>query len=173
MGLFETFKMEKTTSNKKIFGMNIEDIWQLEDKTLFLIAMSDWLNRKCGYGEHISLLTLEERVIFIVDLFQAEVNNGGFDQYLHNRSGIFAGELVSSLLAIGACLTAEICKRALSTFPAELPADYEARYALLDELITDEIAEALDSFDMQIYDYPDDLENLMYLYITENKSSFK
>lgn len=155
-----------------LWDMDIKEIWNIGDINSFVIAMTGWLNRKCNYGENLSVLTPEEKTVYIVNCFQAEVNNGGFEQFLYNSSGALVGDLLSSLTAIGANHTAEIYKKALAELPHELPAEDEQREALLDELITDDISEVFASCDQQFYEYPDDLEELLYQFIVGNKGSF-
>lgn len=135
----------------------------------FVIAMNGWLSRKCNYGENISVLTPEEKTVYIIDSFQSEVNNGGFSQYLFNSSGTFVGKLAASLSAIGANRTIEIYKKALEKLPHELPADDGRRNALLEELITEDISEVFASCDRQFFEYPDNLDELIYQFIMNKK----
>ncbi len=182
MGIFDRFKKEKMPTEKELsksidefnylWNMDIKEIWNIGNMNSFVIAMTGWINRKCNYGENISVLTPEEKIVYIVNSFQSEVNNGGFDQFLFNSSGAFVGDLLSSLTTIGANRTAEIYKKALANFPHELPADDEQRDALLDELITEDISEVFASCDQQFYEYPDNLEELLYQFIVGNKGSF-
>lgn len=37
-----------------------EDVWEISDRTAFLIAMSERLCAKCGEGERLSALSPEE-----------------------------------------------------------------------------------------------------------------
>jgi hypothetical protein len=53
---------------------------------------------------------------------EADVNNGGFDQYYFNSSGDLAGDAVESLNAIGAKNTADVVRQANALFGAGGPA---------------------------------------------------
>lgn len=182
MGIFDRFKKAKMPTEKELsksidefnqlWDMDIKDIWNIGNMNSFVIAMTGWVNRKCNYGKNVSVLTPEEKIFYIVNSFQSEVNNGGFDQFLFNSSGAFARELLSSLTAIGANRTAEIYKPALAKLPHELPEDDGERDVLLDELITEDISELFASCDQQFYGYPDNLEELLYQFIIGNKGSF-
>lgn len=180
MGLFDRFKKAKMPTEKgladagdatqKLLDTDIRDIWDICNRNMFIIAMNGWLSKKCNYGENIATLTAEEKTVYIVLSFEAEANNGGFEQYLFNSSGgAFAGELVASLSAIGANRTADIYKKALENFTCELPADDELRSKLLDELLTDEISKIFASCDRQFYEYLDNLEMLVYQFIINKK----
>lgn len=183
MGLFDRFKKKKMTTHKemadalakveKLLNMDIKDIWDLEeDCPSFVMAMNGWICRKCSYGENISALTDEERVFFIVMGLDAEVKNGGFDQYLFNSTGDFANELLSSLYTVGADKTAIIFQRALDALGCKLPSNREQRIDLLEELRTDEISAIFDGCDNEFYEEPDDIETLCYQFILKNKSRF-
>lgn len=106
MGLFDRFKKAKMPTEKgladagdatqKLLDTDIRDIWDICNRNMFIIAMNGWLSKKCNYGENIATLTAEEKTVYIVLSFEAEANNGGFEQYLFNSSGgAFAGELVA------------------------------------------------------------------------------
>lgn len=182
MGIFDRLKKKKMPTEKELsksidefnylWNMDIKEIWNIGNMNSFVIAMTGWVNRKCNYGENISVLTSEEKTVYIVNCFQAEVNNGGFDQFLFNCSGAFVGDLLYSLNTIGANRTAEIYKEALVNLPHELPVDDEQRDALLDELITEDISEVFASCDQQFYECHDNLEELLYQFIVENKGCF-
>ena len=141
----------------------------ISDKASSVIAISERLNKKCNYGANMSALTPEERIFYIVDTFQVEVNNGGLAQYWYNSSGAFAGEVASSLSAIGAEYTAKVYREALTKLHHELPADDHLRRSLLDELLTEELSEALVSYDQMIYEYVDDLDGLLYFFFIHNQ----
>ena len=157
---------------EKLWKLSLQDIWSIADKNQFVIAMSGWLDRKCKGGANPAVLSPEEKTVYVVDSFQSEVNNGGFSQYLYNGSGALAGELLSSLAAIGADCTAEIYRDVLSLLPPELPADELLRNELLDEVITADISAVMSAADDRFYTYPDDLEELLYRFIMNHKSCF-
>lgn len=175
MNIFDKFKKRFSRSTNDLdhlLDIDIKEIWNISNTNSFVIAMSEWVNKKSDYGEDIAALTPEEQTFYIVDSFQKEVNNGGFDQFLLNSSGVFAGEIVSSLLTIGANRTADIYKEAFTALPRKLPEDGEQRAALLDSLITEDISEVFDSCDQAFYKYPDNLDELLYQFAINNKESF-
>lgn len=182
MGLFDRFKKKRMPTKReaadsldsfqKLLHMDINDIWATGDQNSFVLAMAGWLNRKCSYGERMSALTPEEKTVYIVDSFRAEINNGGFDQYLYNSSGALAGELLSSLSAIGADRTAGIFRPMLERLPCPIPQDHEERDRLLNEALTEDILEAFSLCERRFYESPDDLEALLYRYIFDNRRCF-
>lgn len=126
----------------------------------------------CDYGQNVDLLNEYERTIFVTQEMENEVNNGGFFQFFDNSSGQFSGEIVQAFTKIGAVKTAEICKRAVEVFGQELPADWEKRRALLDQIENEAVAEVLDACDTAFYNYEEDLEALNTAYIIKNIEHF-
>ena len=87
----------------------------------YIINMYESISIKCNYGEDIDKLNKYEKVFYVCQLLESEVNNGGFFQFFYNFSGIFTYELVDSFKEIKAHKTAEICKKAISTLNFKLP----------------------------------------------------
>ena len=124
---------------------------------------------KCKYGDAIEKLNEHERIIFITQSLEEEVNNGGFSQFFYNSSGNFSNELVDAFTKIGAFKTAEICKKAVAVFGRSIPTDRNEREELLDNLDVDSL---LDECDDAFYEYEDDLVELNYTYIMEHSDFF-
>ncbi len=152
------------------------NIWEIEDKEEFIIEMDDYISKKCDYGENMESLNENERLFYITQTLEMEVNNGGFSQYFFNSGGNFANELVESFEKIGALKTADICKKAISIFPdSKVPADWGERQEFLtpdDENEEERIDEFLGECDDAFYEYEDDLVELNYQFIMNNKESF-
>jgi len=124
---------------------------------------------KCQYGEAIEKLNEHERVFYITQTLEQEVNNGGFSQFFFNSGGDLSNELVAAFTAIGAFTTAGICKNALAVLGAHVPTDRYERQELLDCLDCDD---ALSEYDDAFYEYADDLEELNYAYIMAHRNFF-
>ena len=169
MGLFDMFK-KKDKGIKK--NANMEDIWALTDTNDFVVAMTEFLDHKTKYGEDMSVLSKEERIFYITQILEMEVNNGGFSQFFYNSSGDFSNELVGAFTAIGANATAAICQKAISAFGRDIPVDRNEREEMLDELGNDVIDEILEECDSAFCDYEDDLNQLNYNFAIKNKESF-
>lgn len=173
LNFFKKKKIDRSVSSfKDLMNTNITDIWEIEDKNSFIIAMDSWVCKKCNYGDDMDKLSLQERVFFITQRIEAEVNNGGFSQYFYNSSGNFANELFDSFIAIGAEKTAQICKRAVEIFGCKIPTDRAKRDVFLDQRFTDDINAVLNECDNMFYEYLDNIEELNYQYISKNKEYF-
>lgn len=69
-------------------------------------------------GQQESDLSQDGRLIRLVAEFEADVNNGGFGQYLQNKGETRARELLEYLSAVGASRTARWLASALKS-PSE------------------------------------------------------
>jgi hypothetical protein len=100
----------------------------------------------------------------LVDDLEAEVNNGGFDQYFFNAAGDEAAAAIEALEAIGAGRTAAIVRSACARFPGGMPpADRDTRQALLTESVSPE-GDAFEDDDDAFLNYEDDLAGLVAAY---------
>lgn len=152
--------------------MNIKQILEISDPGDMVPALSEYIAIKCDYGDNMAALSGPERVFYITQALEMEVNNGGFSQFFYNSSGDFANELVSAFTTIGALHTVPICEKALSAFGCEIPADRDAREDMLDETDCDAVDEILNECDEAFYAYEDDLDALNYAYVIKHSSSF-
>ena len=150
----------------------MEHIWNLTDTNDFVIAMTEHLNEKTQYGEDMSVLSEAERIFYITQTLEMEVNNGGFSQFFYNSSGDFSNELVGAFAAIGANTTASICQKAIDAFGRDIPVDRDERQEMLDELESDELDEILEECDDAFFAYEDDLNELNYNFVVKNKEQF-
>lgn len=161
MGFWDRFKKKRENP-----------VWKIADKNSFIIEMNEIICRKCRNGEDMASLTEAERVFFLTQQLETEVNNGGFDQFIFNSTGDFSAETSNAFLEIGAEKTAAICQRAFSAFGQELPANTAKRRNLMEELQNDEINQILESCDQLFLNYEDDLEDLNYRYIMNHREAF-
>ena len=152
----------------------MEQIWNLTDKNDFVIAMKEHLDKKTQYGEDMSVLSKEERIFYITQTLEMEVNNGGFSQFFYNSSGDFANELVGAFAAIGANATVAICQSAIEALGCDIPIDRDERQEMLDELEFEYewIEEVLEECDEAFFSYEDNLNELNYDFVMKNKEQF-
>ena len=59
-------------------------IWEEPDENHFVTELSARVAEKCAYGDDFSALSPAERVFYLAQLCEEEVNNGGFDQLFFN-----------------------------------------------------------------------------------------
>ena len=153
----------------------LTDIWMIEEKENFIVEMDQYIAKKCEYGDKMEVLNDEQRVFYITQALEMEVNNGGFSQFFFNSDGCFSNELVASFEKIGAMKTAEICKKAISIYGDKVPTDRDERETVLttdDENEEERIETILNECDVEFFKYEDDLVELNYQFIISNKESF-
>ncbi|MBP3322019.1 MAG: DMP19 family protein [Clostridia bacterium] len=138
-------------------------------KNNFVVNMCETVCKKCEYGNDIEQLNEHERIFYVTQILEQEVNNGGFSQFFYNSSGGLSNELVDAFTKIGAFKTAEICKKAVAVFNGKVPTDRDEREEVLDSLDCDDVLSACDD---EFYEYEDKLEELNYAYIMDHRSSF-
>ena len=140
-------------------------------KNGILIALSESHRTKFG-KEDFSAQSIPQKVFSSIWAVESEVNNGGFSQYFFNSSCETAIFVAQALETIGAPRTADICKRAIAAaFPNGLPADSEAiRSAASD--FSDEIEDSLNALDREFYQYPHDLTELLFAYVSRHPEEF-
>ena len=160
MGLFDFLKKKNTNS------ISEEEI----DQNALVIDTFSAIDEKCEYGDAMKKLNEHERIFYITQTLEQEVNNGGFSQYFYNSSGNFANEAVHAFTQIGALKTAEICKKAVAVFNGQVPVDRDERENLLESLDCEDF---FDECDNAFYDYEDDLEALNYAYIMNHRKFFR
>lgn len=133
-----------------------------------------WLIRLSEVGRFWQIdfeqLTRPEQVFYCVWELEAEVNNGGFEQYFSNSSGDYSLAIVDALQEIGAHQAATIVGRAINLLEGGVPLpDETARHARLEGL-TASAREELARLDQEFYLYPDNLTNLLYAYVRQHQS---
>lgn len=107
------------------------------------------------------------RVAYCLHELEAEVNNGGFHQFLSNSSGEFALETLDALEKIRAPKTRRLLEKALATcFPEGYPkdpADHLTRIADFEE-----VSDAVEALDAQFFEYEEALDELVNEFLSEN-----
>lgn len=105
----------------------------MNDFDYVLTVIDPWIGKFVDCGA--DTLRFEEVVGVGVWLLEAEVNNGGFDQYYFNSAGDLAVPTVDALRLIGANRTASLLAAANAEFPNLVPpSNRDARQRALDEI---------------------------------------
>jgi hypothetical protein len=126
----------------------------------------------CNWGNDIKKLTEQQKNFYLNQVFEMEINNGGFSQYFFNTTGKYAHQTVNSLKAVGAEKTADILQKAIDKFPKKtVPEDDDKRADLLENL-EDKNDEIWDKFDDRFYEYAENLNELNLNYVRQNIDNF-
>ncbi|MFD2165642.1 DMP19 family protein [Thalassotalea euphylliae] len=115
-------------------------------------------------------LSEQDKVIATTFAIEAEVNNGGFDQFFFNSSGDIAFYAPTALVAIGAFEMAKIARKANLIFGSDGPdRDWHKRTQKLFSL-NEKFDDYLEDLDDQFYKYPNDIGALLEAYILKHSS---
>lgn len=100
----------------------------------------------------------------LVEDLEAEINNGGFDQFFFNSAGDKVSEAIIALKCIGAAHTAKIVESACAKFPGGMPPkERSERQELL--LKVSPNSDAFEGEDQAFYEYQDNLAGLVANYV--------
>ncbi len=110
-------------------------------------------------------------MFILVREIEAEVNNGGFNQFFFNSAGDRARATAGALRTIGAERMASIVASANSSFPDGPPADRSVRQNLLEAIDPD--TELFEELDQEFCGYPDDLSGLLYRFVIKHRSDIR
>lgn len=104
-----------------------------------------------------------ETIKILIDELEAEINNGGFDQFFFNSAGDNTAEIIVTLKAIGANHTASIVESAAAKFPnGAPPSDRDRRQEALESISPN--SDAFEEQDQAFYKYQDNLSALVGAY---------
>jgi len=74
------------------------------------------------------------RVLFAAHWCQSEINNGGFEQFFANSTGVLAPEGVQAFRVIGMPRTAALIEQAMAAFGQSYPRDRDEREDALEAI---------------------------------------
>lgn len=137
----------------------------------FAIAMSNLVfAREAAVG--YDALTPAERVVFLLDGLEREVNNGGFEQFFVNSAGDHSVDTPAALRSLGANRVAAIVEGALATFPGGQPAqDRNVRQGQVQSL-SPGLRGELERLDAEFLGYPEPLAALERRYVQVHRTEF-
>ena len=149
---------------------DIQNLIDSGDATSTVIELDNLISQLCEYGERMESLSPAQRVFYLNQSLEREVNNGGFHQFFFNSSGDNADQTVDSLESIGALKTAELLRQAISKFPGgKVPADADERQVLMIDTLSNEAFQDLDG---KFFAYEDPLTDLNFEWIKKNAGEF-
>ena len=117
---------------------SLEDILKIEDNEQKINELYKYLSKKCDYGNNLDTLKNHEKTLYLVMDFEAEMNDGGFEQYLYSDAGNHIYDAYHSFVELGREDIAAILHECILIFPQEeVPADQYQRQNLLEMLLND------------------------------------
>lgn len=173
---------ERTKQNNNKPSMQTPLTEQIIDTTsddMLLEVVYDNLFRKLSpaYDKEYEIVlswNKSRQAIYMISRLEAEVNNGGYNQFYFNSSGQFAAALPEALKLVGATKFADLTQRANSTFEKEKSKITEAQDGTVEGFSKSYENNPLNKFDEEFYKL-NDVENLQKIqvdYIRKNKKDF-
>ena len=106
-----------------------------------------------------------EQILQLIEIFEGEVNNGGFDQFFSNSAGNNTIETLHALRTIRAAKIAGILERAAKKFPGGTPPKHRMDR---EKLLMTSVSPKCDAFkdlDKEFYSCSDELQGCLEKYM--------
>ncbi|MGJ1225421.1 DMP19 family protein [Sphingobacterium siyangense] len=180
LNLFGCSERTKQNNNKPSIQTPLtEQIIDTTSDNMLLEVVYDNLFRKlsAAYDKEYEIVlswNKSRQAIYMISRLEAEVNNGGYNQFYFNSSGQFAAALPEALKLVGATKFADLTERANSTFVKEKSKITEAQDGTVEGFSKSYENNPLNKFDEEFYKL-NDVENLQKIqvdYIRKNKKEF-
>ncbi len=115
-----------------------------------------------------------KQAIYMIWVLEAEVNNGGYNQFYFNSSGQFYKHLPDALKLVGANKFADLTKRANDTFEKEHPKITQHQDGTIEGFSKSYDDNPLNKYDDDFYilNKSESLQQIQVAYIRKNKSDF-
>ena len=149
---------------------DLEQVFAMEREDMAASRIWMFLSKFVEDDPELKTFTQPQRYVLVVEDFEAEINNGGFDQYFVNSAGDHAHLCLSALEAIGASDALDLLKQAVAVFPdGKAPSDREERFTVLEKIWEKQENEdapgAWGHLDKRYYELGIDLGSLVMKYV--------
>ncbi|HMC84595.1 MAG TPA: DMP19 family protein [Chitinophagaceae bacterium] len=151
---------------------NLDSLLSSDDVNASIIELDNFIGELCDYGDDYNNLTEQQRLFYLNQNLEREINNGGFEQYFRNSSGDNAHETILSLKAIGAYKTADILQQAIDQFPNKQVSKVREERIKSIEQIEEVVNEVWNKLGQKFFKYEDDLNALNIAYVKKYKDFF-
>jgi len=180
LNLFGCSGHTKQNNNKpSIQNPLTEQIIDTTSDDILLEVVYDNLFRKLSpaYDKEYEIVlswNKSRQAIYMISRLEAEVNNGGYNQFYFNSSGQFATALPEALKLVGATKFADLTERANSTFEKEKSKITEDQDGTVEGFSKSYENNPLNKFDEEFYKLNDakNLQKILVDYIRKNKKEF-
>jgi hypothetical protein len=119
------------------------------------------------YEASLSSFSKPQRLVYAMAWYDAEVNNGGHDQFFTNSTGIVWKDALEGFVAVGAVERANILKEAAKRMGGNPSFDQNERSDQIDKFRAD-----FEDLDSKYYELKDDFEQKVNKYVKENRKDF-
>lgn len=166
-------------NNRKIYDKLTDEIIDQTSGDNLLQTVFDNIETNFEDGElysveKIKILSAGKQAIFSIWMLQAEVNNGGFNQFYYNSSGQFAELALEGLNLIETEKYADLLERANKTYSEIKDGLEEKNDGTIESFSESYENNPLNKLDDEFYelDELESLDSIQIKYIRDNKSQF-
>lgn len=163
------------SDSKKLTLNNIDTI---SDKNLEQVIVDNISLKVNGDSENeyfvAKELTKPQQMIFIIEQVEAEVNNGGFNQFFYNSSGKFSKDMEDAFKAIDAIKFSELVRKANETYNKHKKEIIKTQEESIDGFEKSYNNNPLNKLDKEFYDLytKENLSKLKIKFIRSHKNEF-
>jgi hypothetical protein len=165
--------------NRQIYKKLTEQIIDMTSDNDLLQVIFDNLSEKQPKDykmeyEIVMSWNKSQQAIYMIWLLEAEVNDGGYNQFYYNSSGQFFKHLPDALKVVGAYKFAELTTRANHIFEIENPKITQHQDGTLAGFSKSYDDNPLNKFDDEFYELykTEDLQQIQIDYIRKHKTEF-
>lgn len=125
----------------------LNEILKIENDEEKVNEVYKYLSKKCCYGEKINDLNDKEQMLYYVMDFEAEINDGGLEQFFYSEASHDVEKTYQSLIAFNHQEMADLLQEAIQLFPnGRVPISQNERIKILELLLNEgHIFETLDN----------------------------
>ena len=123
------------------------------------------------YEESLKAYTIEQRYLLAMHWLGAEVDNGGFQQFLGNSTGIVWEDAYKGYQAIGSEKLAYLIEELIKIYGRDIPFDREERGNILDSFSQEKLAE-IDAITDLYYEIEEPEWRKVTLWVKANSEKF-
>lgn len=172
-------KSIEALNNKQIYKQLTEQIIDTtSDENLLQIVFENLSNKQLisFEKEYETVMSWNEsrQAIYMIWILEAEVNNGGYNQYYYNPNGQFYKRLPDVLRFVAANKFADLTQRANNTFEKENPTISQHQDGTLVGFSKSYEGNPLNKFDDEFYELykTENLQQIQVEFIRKHKTEF-
>lgn len=150
--------------------ISIEDVKRcIKEGKIFDLIEPMWQKINI-YGSHDEYLksaeefTLEQRYLFAVEWYEAEVSNGGHHQFLFNSTGVVWKDAMNGFKLFGMQELAENFQKLIDYLGGDIPLERKKRQELLEEQEEED--------EEGFFDFLDEIDDFYYNYNNRNEVGY-
>ncbi|OOH92450.1 hypothetical protein BMT54_00425 [Pasteurellaceae bacterium 15-036681] len=152
--------MAKPQNKLKYVKFTVEDIKSVEKNSFFNIVEPMWgtISIYDGYEKYLQsaqTFTLEQRYLFAITWYFAEVSNGGHHQFFYNSTGVVWEDTLNGFKYFGMNEYADNFQKVVDYCGGTISFDREERYRML---------EILGENEEEFYKFLDEADNFVFKY---------